>query len=332
MRGCVGGLRGMSSVMAAGVVLACGGVARADDSALYQFNFVPSQSGLSATANNSLSASGTLIGNYDAVNNPTGTRTKPGFFGAFGATENVAVNVNNLGVSLSGSINTDTTGSFGLTVDTTNGTISMSGYSANFLGNGPASLPVNLNLSTETFRTRNPTFLYPGLPISLPIGNATISTFNVTQVGASIGTLTPTGANTFSFVVTPLVNLDLALSVLGNDFAVPGQAPLPFALTGTLTLSGNSATISGVTPIDIAQSTQPNQALPEFPLALPTTSDPANVLLNLTLSNLGIGFSGTANTFATGVLVPSPGAVSVAVMAAAAVGMRRRREVREVKN
>jgi hypothetical protein len=103
-------------------------------------------------------------------------------------------------------------------------------------------------------------------------------------------------------------------------------------LTGTLTLSGNSATISGVTPIEIAQSTQPNQALPEFPLALPTTSDPANVLLNLTLSNLGIGFSGTANTFATGVLVPSPGAVSVAVMAAAAVGMRRRREVREVKN
>jgi len=68
MRGCVGGLRGMGNVMAAGVVLACGGVARGDVSALYQFNFVPSQSGLSATANNSLSASGTLIGNYDAVN------------------------------------------------------------------------------------------------------------------------------------------------------------------------------------------------------------------------------------------------------------------------
>lgn len=319
MRGCVG------SVMAAGVVLACGRVARGDDSAIYQFNFVPSQSGLSATANNSFSASGTLIGNYDAVNNPTGTRTKPGLFGTFGATENVAVNVNNLGVSLSGPINTDTTGSFGLTVDTANGTFSMSGYAANFLGNGPASLPVNLNLSTETFRTRNPTFLYPGLPISLPIGSATISTFNVTQVGASTGVLTPIGVNRFSFVVTPLVNLELAVSVLGNDFAVPGQAPLPFALTGTLTLDGNSATISGVTPIEISQSTQPNQALPEFPLALPTTSDPANVLLNLTLSELGVGFTGTANTFATGTLVPSPGAMALGMTALGVIARRRRR-------
>lgn len=315
-------------VMAVGVVLACSGAARADDSALYQFTFVPSQSGLNATATNSLSASGTLIGNYDAVNNPTGTRTKPGLFGPFGATENVAVNVNNLGISLSGPVNTDTTGSFGLTIDTVNGTISMNGYSANFLGNGPASLPVNLNLSTETFRTRNPTFLYPGLPISLPIGNATISTFNVTQVGAGAGTLTPTGPNTFSFIVTPLVNLDLAVSVLGNDFALPGQAPVPFALTGTLTLNGNTATISGVTPIDISQTTQPNQVLPEFPLALPTTSDPANVLLNLTLADLGIGFTGTANTFATGTLVPSPGASVLTMIAACAMGSRRRRTAR----
>lgn len=318
MRGSVCG------VMAAGVMLACG-AAQADDSALYQFNFVPAQSGLTATANNSLSASGTLIGNYDATNNPTGTRTKPGLFGPFGATENVAVNVNNLGVSLSGQVNTDTTGSFGLTVDTVNGTISMSGYSANFLGNGPASLPVNLNLSTETFRTRNPTFLYPGLPLSLPIGNATISTFSVTQVGASAGTLTPTGPNTFSFVVAPLVNLDLALSVLGNDFALPGQAPLPFALTGTLTLTGNTATVSGVTPIEISQTSQPNQVLPEFPLALPTTGDPANVLLNLTLSDLGIGFTGTANTFATGTLVPAPGAALLAALGACGLGVRRRR-------
>lgn len=322
MRGCVGG------VMAAAVLVACSGAARGDVSALYQFNFVPAQSGLSATANNSLSASGTLIGNYDAVNNPTGTRTKPGLFGTFGATENVAVNVNNLGVSLSGPINTDTTGSFGLTVDTVNGTISMSGYSANFLSNGPVNLPVNVNLSTETFRTRNPTFLYPGLPISLPIGNATISTFSVTQLGASAGVLTPTGANTFSFVVTPLVNLELSVNVLGNEFAVPGQAPLPFALTGTLTLNGNNATISGVTPIDIAQSTQPNQALPEFPLALPTTSDPANVLLNLTLANVGIGFTGTANTFATGTLVPSPGVTALMMMAASTMGARRRRSNR----
>jgi hypothetical protein len=314
------------SIMAA-LVCASTSCALADDSAIYQFNFVPAQSGLNATANNALGASGTLIGNYNADTNPTGTRTKPGLFGTFGATENLPVNVNTLGVSLSGAINTDTTGSFSLTIDTTANTISMSGYSANFLGNGAASLPVNLNLSTETFRTRNPTFLYPAIPLSIPFGSATISTFNVTQVGAGLGTLTPTGPGTFSFIVTPLVNLELAVSVLGNDFSVPGQAPLPFALQGTLTLNGNSATISSVTPIDISQSGQPSQALPEFPLALPTTGDPANVLLNLTLSQATVGLTGTANTFATGTLVPAPGAAA-ALVAIGVVATRRRRTAR----
>lgn len=313
----------LGSVAVASVVM-CAGVARADVSGQYSFNYVPAQSGLSVTANNSLSASGTLIGNYNVDTNPTGTRTKPGLFGAFGATENVAVNVNNLGVSLSGPINTDTTGSFQMNIDTLGGTISMSGYSANFLGNGSASLPVNLNLSTETFRTRNPTFLYPGLPISLPIGNATISAFNMTQVGAGVGTLTQTGPNTYDFVVAPLVNVEFAVNVLGNEFTLPGQAPLPFALQGSLTLSGNSAIISGVTPIDFSQSAQPGQALPEFPLALPTTSDPANVLLNLTLADIGIGFQGTANTYATGTLVPTPGALCVLGLAGALAARRRR--------
>ena len=104
----------------------------------------------------------------------------------------------------------------------------------------------------------------------------------------------------------------------------PGQAPLPFALQGSLTLNGNSAVISGGTPIDFSQSAQPGQALPEFPLALPTTSDPANVLLNLTLADIGIGFQGTANTYATGTLVPTPGALCVLGLAGALAARRRR--------
>lgn len=318
-------MRGFTISVAMLVALAASTpAALADVSGAFLFNYVPAQSGLTATANNAIGASGTLIGNYDATTNPTGTRTKPGFFGPFGATENLPVNVNNFGVGLSGNINTDTSGSFQLAIDTNAGTISMSGYQANFLSNGPASLPLNINLSTETFRTRSPSFLYPGLPISLPIGTATISTFSITQTGSGIGTLTQTGPNTYDFVVAPLVNLEVGLSVLGNEFALPGQAPLPFALQGSLVINGNNATITGVNPISFTQATQPNQALPEIPLALPTGGDPANVLLNLTLSDLNVGFTGTANTFATGTLIPAPGSL-LAVAGAGLLAVRRRR-------
>src|SRR3954470_3106618 len=57
----------------------------------YQFT-INTPSGLTTTnASVSANTSGTLIGNWDATTNPTGTRTKPGLFGTFGDTENVAV-------------------------------------------------------------------------------------------------------------------------------------------------------------------------------------------------------------------------------------------------
>ncbi len=310
-----------------GVVVACAlsTVALADIIAEYDFTYVQSQSGLTAAVTSGLSAVGTLIGNYDEVNNPTGTRTKPGLFGPFGATENVAVNVNNLGAGLNGNLNTDTSGSFKLAIDTGAGTVVMSDWATNFLGNGPASLPVTVSLSTETFRTRNPTFLYPGIPISIPIGQAQITTMSLVQAGPSLGTMTQTGANTYDFSVAALVNLSLSASVLGQTFDLPSGTALPFGFAGSMTLNGNQAQVTALTPILFDQTFNPDQVLPQFALDLPTLDPdaPAQVLLDLTLGEIGAQIDGSITTLANGVLIPSP--ASAAVVACAFLTLPRRR-------
>mgnify|MGYP007037742785 CR=1 FL=1 len=320
------GARGVVVVCVAGV--ACGaGAAQAQVVGLYDFAYVPSQSGLNAAIDVGAQAGGTLIGDYDAVDNPAGTRTKPGLFGSFGATENVAVNVSNLGIGLGGNLNTDTTGGFRMAFDSNAGTVALSDLSANFLGNGAASLPITVSLSTETFRTRNPTFLYPGVPIDLPIGSASVTALSMTQVGPSIGTLTQTGPNAYDFAVATLVNVSLSAGALGQVIDLPGTAALPFGFAGSVVFSGETAVVTSLVPIDFSQSQDPGQVLPEFALPLPTLdpNTPANVLLNLTLNQIGAEIAGDLRTTANGVLVPAPGS---AVLGLAALLMARRRRGR----
>lgn len=292
---------------------------------LYDFTYVPTQSGLTATIDAGIDAGGTLIGNYDETDNPAGTRTKPGIFGSFGSTENLPVNVNTLGVGLNGNLNTDTVGGFRMAFDSAAATVSLSNLSANFLADGPASLPFTLALSTETFRTRNPTFLYPGIPIELPIGSASLTALSLVQTGASIGTLTQTGPNTYDFAVASLVNLTLSADVLGQAIDLPGT-PLPFGFVGSVTFTGDDALITSISPIDFSQSQAPGQALPEFPLPLPTldVNAPANVLLNLTLNQIGAEIVGNIQTTATGTLVPAPGAITLGACALLMARRRRR--------
>lgn len=313
-------------VLLAGLVGLAAAPARADVLAVYDFTYVPAQSGLTATIDSGLDASGTLIGNYNADTNPTGTRTKPGLFGPFGATENVPVAVNNLGAGFNGNLNTDTTGGFRMSFDSANGTASLSDLFANFLGNGPANLPLTVSLSTETFRTRNPTFLYPGVPINVPIGNASLTALSLAQAGPSGGTLTQTGPNTYDFAVAALVNVTLSASVLGQTFDLPGAAALPFGFAGSVVFSGNNAVVTSLTPIDFTQTQNPAQVIPEFELPLPTLDPnaPANVLLNLTLNEIGATIAGNLQTTANGILVPTPGVLAAGLFSAFAATRRRR--------
>ncbi len=291
----------------------------------YDFTFNSATSGLSGNLTSGLATTGTLIGNYTELDNPTGTRTKPGLFGSFGATENVAVPVS-LGGGLNGDFDSSPSGLFRMDVNTASGQLSLMNYEANFLAGGPLEVPITLSLEYDTFRTRNPSSTYiGGFPLTLPIGAATVGAFSVRQVGPSVGTVVPNAGGGFDFVVAPLVELTFAFSVLGNEFALP-LGTVPFPLAGQLTFDGELASIDSITPIDIAQTFDLNQTLPQFAFDLPTILPPggtAALLFDLTLNSIGADLSGQLENHAAGHLIPSPAAAPL--LLALAPALRRRR-------
>ncbi|MBS0195661.1 MAG: hypothetical protein JSR77_02780 [Planctomycetes bacterium] len=289
----------------------------------YAYTIDPALSGLAATLDSSIATTGTLIGDYSDTNT-AGTRTKPGLFGTFGATENVAVNVG-LGAQIRGPLNTDTSGGFTLDVDGTNGTARIRDYRANFVNGGTLQVPISISLSPESFRTRSPSSTYPGVPVTLPIGQATVSAFSVQQVGEGLGTVTKTGPNTYDFTLVPIVQLTLTVSVLGNEFTLPGT-PTAFPLAGSVAFNGVTSTLTSMQPVNFSQSAMPNQTLPQFPLALPTVLPPggtANVLMDLILTDISATLTGDLTTGAQGTLVPAPATLAL-LLPALHAGRRRR--------
>lgn len=293
------------------------------------FDFViqPAQSGFSATLGVAANTTGTLIGNYDPKSNPTGTRTKPGLFGPFGPEENVPVNMT-LGLGLGGSPQSQQTGNFRLTLNPAAGTVMLAGYQTNLLASGSVGLDATLSLETDTFRTRNPTSVYiGGIPIELPIGEATLSELRAEQTAdPALGVLQTLEPNRYAFLVAPLVTLTATLDVFGNPIEAPGT-PTPFLLEGEIVVNGASAVLTSLRTLTQEQVLEPGLALPEFPLDLPTIlppGDTAHLLLNLTLSDITFGIDGELRTTAFGTLVPEPATAALLALLAAAVSIRRR--------
>lgn len=293
----------------------------------YQFQIDEPSSGISATVTNRIVTSGTLIGDYNADTNPNGTRTKPGLFGSFGATENLAVNVAVTG-QLSGSTSSRTSGSFGMIFDAEAGTASINGLVADYLASGRLRLPATVALNYESFRTRNPSSTYPGgIPVTLPFGEAEISALTVTQVGpGSLGTLALVSGNVYEFTVAPIVSLMASFDFFGNTFDIPGS-PAALVISGTVTLNADgTAALTSVQPINFENGQDVNQPLPQQAFALPTVLPPgstANVLMDLTLSRIESSLSGTSTLNANGMLIPAPGVVAISF--AGLTVLRRRR-------
>ena len=291
------------------------------------FDFIINQatSGIDATVANTINTSGTLIGNYDQTSNPTGTRTKPGIFGSFGDTENVAIPVTLIG-GLSGRTASHTSGTFGLVMDAATGGLAVTNFNANLLASGSLRLPASVTLSYSTFRTRAPSSTYiGGFPVTLPFGEADVTALSMQQIGpASIGTFTQTGVNTYDFSTTVLVQTAASFSILGNAFDIPGT-PSALLLQGQIVLNGNLATLASLNAIDLSNSQDINQALPQFAFGLPTIIPPgstADVLFDLNVNSISSSILGDNTINANGVLVPAPAAVLVLL---AAVPLRRRR-------
>ncbi|MCS7301257.1 MAG: PEP-CTERM sorting domain-containing protein [Fimbriimonadales bacterium] len=294
---------------------------------LYDFTIVAPPSGTSGNLSISARTQGTLVGNYNPDTNPNGTRTKPGLFGPFGPTENVPVEVR-IGAAIGGAVNRQAGGAFRATVDGGTNTITFENLSVNFLANGPAMLPVTLTIAGQSFRTRNPTSTYilPGQGISFPIGAVSLSQFSAVQTGVGAGVLTPTGANQYDFTAGVQVDLTFAADLLGNPIAQ--TVPFVLPLQGQVVVSGNSALITSLQPINFSQAFQPNLDLPPFEFGLPTILPPgntANLIFDLTLEEVELSVDLDINLRAEGVLVPEPASLTALGLGLTALVWRRRR-------
>lgn len=310
--------------LAAGVAFL--GIAAAAQGQVFDFTINPATSGLNSSLSVNVPTSGTLIGNWDAAKNSTGTRTKPGIFGTFGPTENVAVPMS-MGVGFGGPVNSSTSGLFQLSLDPANASAQISGYSANLLQSGNIALPITLSLLFESFRTRSPdsTFI-GGIPLPIPLGEASLTQLSILQVGGGQGSIKKTGPNQYDFLITLIVALTAEFTALGQPFSIPG-APTAFPLEGSLTVTGTTAVLTSMRLFDFNEQQPVNQPLPQFPFELPTilpTGGTAELLMNLDIGTVTAGFSGTATTNATGLLIPAPGAMAVLLLGGLTAIRRRR--------
>lgn len=323
--------RRLAAVAGVTAVAAAPGGSRADVVGPFQFTIDRPTSRLVANASCSVSApTGTAIGTYDPAVDPGGTRTRPGLDGPFGPTNNEAVPLTFAG-ELGDHIEQLVAGGFQMSLSPDAQSAQVSGLSANLLTSGPPSFGASVLFYTaDGFRTRSPDLDYPGgSPLQLPLVVATLTSLSVSQEGAASGTASPgPGPGQWSFSVVTMVNLSATFTYLGNSFSAPAQAPMPLALAGVMTVSGNSATLTSVAPADLSNSVNQQTNLARFPFDLTQVSTPdltAHLLLDLVVSNVTASIGGELTLNAEGVLVPPPGAAGVLVLGMGMASRRQRR-------
>ena len=281
-------------------LFALAGLAAGAHAQTYDLAITP-ESGLTGAIGIDVDTAGTLIGNWNPATNPTGTRTKPGLFGSFGSTENLPAAVG-LGVALAGDLDTLTAGSLSITLDTGAGLITLDNLAADLVAGGPAAIPATLSLAPESFRTRQPDSVYPGVPVDLPIGELAITSLTLTQVGSAPGVLVEIEPGRYSFAVAGAATLAGTIELLGTPSEIPAT-PFALAMAGEILVVGDIATLTSVQAFDLSDIQNPNQALPEFPLDLPTILPPgftAHLLLNLVLEQVATTMTGDLALSASG--------------------------------
>ena len=240
--------------------------------------------GITAELNND----GTLVGDWDPETNPTGTRTKPGIFGSFGATENVPVPTT-VDLTLGGPVSASSGGSFAVFMNAAELDAVFSGMILDLIGSEPIALPAEVSLLFSSFRTRSPdsTFI-GGFPITLPLGELSLVALRFTQGEAALAELTPIGPGRYGFVVAIPGEISGVIDALGGEFELPAT-PIILPLTGTIEVDGDSILLAAGTAIEQSVVQEPMTALPPIPLPLPTilpAGETANTILDLVLETV----------------------------------------------
>ncbi len=208
----------------------------------YALTVDQASSSLTSDVSMTLNASGTFIGNYDPATNPSGTQTRPGLFGGSGNQPipyTSTINGNGLN-------NSSPTGGYTLTVDLVGGFAQVNGFSMDLLGGSLATIPIEQTLMFSTFHTINPSGIFiGGIPITLPVGDLTMSVLTATQVSTtSGGIVTPVGPNQYSVSVLVPVEVMSVLELSGQPVGNGLPLPAAFLVSGTLDIAGQNATLT----------------------------------------------------------------------------------------
>jgi hypothetical protein len=285
----------------AGAVAGLVAAAAAWADSTYLFTLDSQASALGSALSVLAPTSGTLIGVYNAVGNPTGTRTKPGLFGTFGDTENVAVPVT-VSIAIAGDSTTNPTGSFLLRLDEEAGEAGLSGLSLDLLGGDEPAISVTANVNWSSFRTRNPTCtLLGGITIPIPLGQAVISTLTAVQGSVeAVGTLVPTGPSTFAVTIPVEVDVSLGASFLEQEIPpTPQLVPVVFAAEVTLDGQGGASISVSLDGLELSQE-QPGPIGDPFSLPFTEPLCQGNLNFDLQVQSLSAESSLNAALVAAG--------------------------------
>jgi hypothetical protein len=228
---------------------------------------------------------GTLIGDWDEVSNPDGTRTLPGVWGGSGN--------NPIPIDLTLTIDFDgdsvPAGPLTLTLDPKTSSATITGLDWTVLPETVLSATVTGTVLYETFRTAAPDSLYPGgIPVDIPLGEATVSDVTILQTASAVGAATPIdgqpGAHDILVPVPAMVSMVVSSETIGE---LPMEFPIILTIDGVHQVGdATDMLIMAVESILDESSDLPNEPLPTIPIEMPTVLPPgdetAGILLNLT--------------------------------------------------
>lgn len=250
----------------------------------YQFSIDPKSSNLSIDLGLSFPLGGTLIGDYDAVSNPEGTRTVPGLFGGSGN------NPIPFSAGLGGSIHVDGMPQASMQLVLGDGPIAwVRELAFDLLETQTAGVDLDVSIDFETFRTFQPNSLYVGgIPLSIPIPVIEVTTISFHQGPMANAVVVPLGPGRQWLTALVPGEVTLVGSMLGEPMTF--TAPLSVAIFGEMVWNRGGFSLA----VSIADSGAfsiplPLPPLPPIPVDLPTIAPPGNTAgLILTVSIEGI--------------------------------------------
>ncbi len=239
-----------------------------------------SLSSIDGTFEQSMSMPGSLIGNWDAKLNPEGTSTLPGYWGGSG---NNVIGCE-LTPTLGGPYNSPCFGTLIVEVDSVTEVMTVNGLRLEAFENAPASFPVTLGMIYETFRTVQPSSLFPGdIPFEIPLGEGSLTTLKFEQVLEATTKLTIVDEQTWSYLINVPVTITIEAVVLETSSG-PIESPGILQLTGTVEQTNSQLTFTGTSfwkSNDVIED--PPIAFDDIPFDIPTII-PAGSIANLLLS------------------------------------------------